>query len=660
MSSESNNNKSMNKSTLTLKINLCYMLAILLTTIIIITGMCKVAINIIDSNFNNTAKNIDCLFKNTHDEISFMLNNAINKLNTNYSDKTLLSKALSETISQQHINIFHSIFWTNYKNKIKAIATYNQSTTNMINKKTNDIFMFNLKAEKNDFKIGGIVNNFLVDGARIIPVHTAISSNQNKYLGSLFLILDANKMCTLLRNTISTNYPYFIQEKSHNYPCILPLNKSRISINKEYRKWSKNIKQLNYISILKTLIIGTKYNYQYNTTSYPANLNLVIDRTLIVNVLHMEIQIAGILILMLVMASIVPLLLQQKIFLYFIATCVEFIQTFCDSNKNTTVHKSILKNLIYSITLLKKQTNKFKKRLNTAQKEYERAITQRDSAYLAAEMALVAQEEISAKIQKIELTNKITNAKYEYINEKLATYQQRADNILNLLADVNHELRTPLNSVIGFTDFILISTPLQQKTIEYLEYIKNCGHYLLYLVNDIIDIIRIEEGAITLEESNVAVNEVIISCISYLNSDINKKGIIINNYSVKKLPLLYVDKYRTRQIILNILANAIKYIGNGKIIDIYSYYKDKEGLNLIVRDNGSGISSNELNKIFSKYTRGESQQNIEGFGLGMSLIDKLVKMHNGKLNIESKLSIGTKITVTFPETRVIKDSKTVA
>lgn len=214
------------------------------------------------------------------------------------------------------------------------------------------------------------------------------------------------------------------------------------------------------------------------------------------------------------------------------------------------------------------------------------------------------------------------------------------------LANTSHEIRTPLNAIIGFTNLLLKMNP-DKKQLKYLENIKNAGNNLLFIINDILDLSKIEAGKIELEKIPFDLRDVVDKCVSTVSVKRDNKDITINidiNESVPK----YVtgDPHRLNQILTNLLFNAIKFTNKdcriGLTINATSHSDGKYDLAFSVSDNGIGIPKDKIDDVFKSFTQAnaDTTRKYGGTGLGLSITKELVEMHGGKIWVESELNVG--------------------
>ncbi|GHF17861.1 hypothetical protein GCM10017044_10400 [Kordiimonas sediminis] len=227
----------------------------------------------------------------------------------------------------------------------------------------------------------------------------------------------------------------------------------------------------------------------------------------------------------------------------------------------------------------------------------------------------------------------------------------------HFLANMSHELRTPLNAIIGFSTIMADEAEKKgskETSDEYPELIKSSGEHLLRIINDILDLTRIETGEYTSEEQWRDVLEDTESAITLFkrNSSYADHEIIIEN-SVGDVDL-YFDAKAFRQILLNLLGNSSKFSPKDSTITIKLAVDDKGDLLLSIIDCGIGIEPDKIDTILKPFSQVETSmvRTYQGMGLGLSIVDKLMKFHDGSVSLSSELSVGTTVTLRFPSHRV--------
>ena len=221
------------------------------------------------------------------------------------------------------------------------------------------------------------------------------------------------------------------------------------------------------------------------------------------------------------------------------------------------------------------------------------------------------------------------------------------------LANMSHEIRTPINAILGMNEMILRENRNEQIE-EYAENIRSAGNSLLYLVNDVLDISKIESGRLEIMENIYELSSFIHDCYNMVAEKTEKKGLELTVSCNPQLPSkLKGDESRLRQIVTNLLSNAAKYTEKGGItLSFDSHYQDGKMMLVInVKDTGIGISKENMEKLFTQFTRFdmEKNRNIEGTGLGLSLAKRLTDLMQGKIEVQSTYGAGSSFTVTVPQ-----------
>ncbi|MEJ5079408.1 MULTISPECIES: sensor histidine kinase [unclassified Ochrobactrum] len=225
-----------------------------------------------------------------------------------------------------------------------------------------------------------------------------------------------------------------------------------------------------------------------------------------------------------------------------------------------------------------------------------------------------------------------------------------------LLATVSHELRTPLNSIIGFSDMLTHEMGCQlqdEKQREYAGLIHKSGHYLLELVNSVLDNSKLETGTYRIEPQSFAFREAADLCASVMLPQAEKKGLAFCHRVNAMTGDVVADRRAVQQILLNLTANAVKFTQSGGCVTIDASRVVIDGrpqLEIIVADTGIGIEPEDMQRIGSPFVRADNQYTRaqEGTGLGLSVVRGLVELHQGSMNIKSCVGEGTVVTVHLP------------
>ncbi len=225
------------------------------------------------------------------------------------------------------------------------------------------------------------------------------------------------------------------------------------------------------------------------------------------------------------------------------------------------------------------------------------------------------------------------------------------------LANMSHELRTPLNAVIGFSELIRSEPfgPLGHVRYgEYIDDIRNSGAHLLSLINDILDLSRLDAGKADLNEKVFSLSQCLRDCCRSMEPQARHAGLDLVADIAPDLPLLNADERRIKQIVLNLLSNAIKFTPEKGRVTIQATMTEC-GPRLCVRDTGIGMSKEDLPKALEEFGQIDSSlsRKFEGSGLGLPLTRKLAELHDARFEIESQPGLGTTVTVMFPMARVV-------
>jgi PAS domain S-box-containing protein len=228
------------------------------------------------------------------------------------------------------------------------------------------------------------------------------------------------------------------------------------------------------------------------------------------------------------------------------------------------------------------------------------------------------------------------------------------------LANMSHELRTPLNAIIGFAEVIntqMLGPAESAKYQAYAEDIASSGRHLLDLINDILDLSKIESGKVELHEVELDVRQVVETCVS-LTAERAKIGEVALNVETGsgREPLLCADKRMLKQILVNLLSNAIKFTPPGGTVTIKAWHDRVEGYVMEIADTGIGIAPGDIPRALTRFEQldGELGRKFEGSGLGLPLVKSLVELHGGGLDLHSEIGAGTTVTVRFPAVRVVE------
>jgi PAS domain S-box-containing protein len=226
------------------------------------------------------------------------------------------------------------------------------------------------------------------------------------------------------------------------------------------------------------------------------------------------------------------------------------------------------------------------------------------------------------------------------------------------LAGLSHELRSPLNAIIGFADMTRnqVAGPLGDKCYhEWASDICESGQHLLELINEILDHAKAEAGKLTLNEEDVDLHRAVDFCTRMMEPRTRRAGIDLSTSLAPDARFVRGDEKRIRQILLNLISNAVKYTPSGGRVTVITDLDSFGGVTLSVTDTGIGIAESNLNHMFESFWRADNvnHRDVEGTGLGLPLTRRLVELHGGVINLSSILGKGTTATVRLPHHRVV-------
>ncbi|HSS37894.1 MAG TPA: ATP-binding protein, partial [Polyangia bacterium] len=219
------------------------------------------------------------------------------------------------------------------------------------------------------------------------------------------------------------------------------------------------------------------------------------------------------------------------------------------------------------------------------------------------------------------------------------------------LANMSHELRTPLNAVIGFSELLEqeIFGTLNDKQRTYVSNVLVSGRHLLQLVNDILDISKVEAGRMDLAYERTPIGSVVDVVRGVIGALVAKRGISLEVEVPPDLPDVYVDPGRIKQVLYNLISNAIKFTARGGVVRL-TVRSDARNLVVSVADTGIGIAPGDLPRLFREFEQLAQPNGVrpEGTGLGLALTRRLVELHGGRVEVESELGRGSTFSVHLP------------
>ena len=220
------------------------------------------------------------------------------------------------------------------------------------------------------------------------------------------------------------------------------------------------------------------------------------------------------------------------------------------------------------------------------------------------------------------------------------------------LANMSHELRTPLNAVIGFADILRQYGPsvAEDKRTEYLNHIAASGRHLLLLINDVLDLSKVESGKLELVPEPLRLDEVVAEVVGVLHGEAERKGLALSTRLDPALGELVLDAMRLKQMLYNLLSNAIKFTPPGGRVELRATAQGEEALRIEVEDSGIGIAEHDLPKLFQQFQQvhGGTARPYGGTGLGLALTRRLAELHGGSVGVRSTPGVGSVFHLLLP------------
>jgi signal transduction histidine kinase len=262
-----------------------------------------------------------------------------------------------------------------------------------------------------------------------------------------------------------------------------------------------------------------------------------------------------------------------------------------------------------------------------------------------ADQAVIAIENVRL-FKELEASNR-------EIAEKSRQVEVASQHKSEFLANMSHELRTPLNAVIGFSEVLTdrMFGELNEKQEEYLKDIYSSGTHLLSLINDILDLSKIEAGRMELELTDFHLPTALDNALMLVRERAGRRSIALQMSVDERLGQIRADERKIRQVVLNLLSNAIKFTPEGGRIEVAAVSKD-ESAEVSVSDTGVGIAPEDQQAVFEEFRQvGAAEKKVEGTGLGLTLCRKFIELHGGRIWVTSQVGVGSTFTFTIPAGR---------
>jgi len=249
---------------------------------------------------------------------------------------------------------------------------------------------------------------------------------------------------------------------------------------------------------------------------------------------------------------------------------------------------------------------------------------------------------------------RIQNARlFLEIEDKSRQLEAASQHKSEFLANMSHELRTPLNAIIGFSEVLTerMFGELNEKQDEYLKDIYASGQHLLSLINDILDLSKIEAGRMELEPTDFDLPSAIDNALTLVRERAGRRGITLVREIDGRVSMIRADERKVKQVLLNLLSNALNFTPEGGRIDVRAAVSDGM-VEVSVADTGVGIAPEDQEAVFEEFRQvGTADKKVEGTGLGLALSRKFIELHGGQIRVKSQLGHGSTFTFTLPLNR---------
>jgi len=274
-----------------------------------------------------------------------------------------------------------------------------------------------------------------------------------------------------------------------------------------------------------------------------------------------------------------------------------------------------------------------------------------------AERASGEAARLRGNIAELEATKSALENTSRHLRAALAGASAANQAKAQFLASMSHELRTPLNAVIGFSEVLEMQTfgPLgHPRYRDYATDIRNSGTHLLAVINDILDLSRLEASAGDILEEEFPLHDAVRDALRMVARQADTGGVALIDSVGHDLPAVCADLRRIKQVLINLLANAVKFTPPGGSVRVSALHS-AEGVAIAIADTGIGIAEKDIPKAFEQFGQVDStlSRKYEGTGLGLPLAKKLMELHGGTLKLESTPDVGTTVTVTLPPSRIV-------
>ncbi len=246
---------------------------------------------------------------------------------------------------------------------------------------------------------------------------------------------------------------------------------------------------------------------------------------------------------------------------------------------------------------------------------------------------------------------------FNEIDEKGRQIEAASRNKSEFLANMSHELRTPLNAIIGFSELLIerLFGELTARQEEYVRDILSSGKHQLAVINDVLDLSKVEAGRLDLERSTFSVSQAVSDAVAFVRARAAQRHITLAEQIAPELGEIDADQRKVKQVLVNLLSNAVKFTPDGGRVGVRADQKNGE-VTIAVSDTGAGIAPDELGLIFREFGQTASARGHEGTGLGLALAKRLVELHGGRIWVDTEVGQGTTFTFSLPATLAAKQA----
>ena len=284
-------------------------------------------------------------------------------------------------------------------------------------------------------------------------------------------------------------------------------------------------------------------------------------------------------------------------------------------------------------------------------------------AFMSRQIYETARDMLLLRDEKNDLIEALAHSKTESDNALVrAEAASRAKS--QFLANMSHELRTPLNAILGFSEMIYSGAfgANVGKHVEYSKIIHTSGHHLLALINDILDLAKIEAGGLKLRETDFGMDALIADCAQLMSVKAEEGSLELACDVASNLPRIHADERALKQVLLNLLSNAVKFTPPGGTVTAFAHLEANGALAFGVSDTGLGIADDDQERVFQNFGQGRHDVVTadKGTGLGLPIVKGLVEAHGGTVALTSQVGEGTTVTITLPASCLCKVSAPLA